>query len=538
MVDLSKELTVAIICGSKNPNQDLVLECLEKQDCEFTFIKIEHKYPMNVAFQAMLDECKTPYLIQVDNDMVLHLNSIKKMYDNFSGNASPENIVMDCYFLRDVHLDMNIYGIKIYKMDIFRKYPYKAGPSCEVEQLERMKKDGYDIRFKNDVMGEHSPHWTNEGIFERYYNLGEKFKLYRYIWTEQLPKKLFEMVKENPSEKNIFAFAGCLASVYSDSIMNEEKDFSKKRKEYGKLQAFLEEPHQATLYVGETCNFSCDFCMRQHSELEKAPDMTPELAEKVIGRFPNIKGICLCGFTETFTSKNLVPILQVLKRANKYVGIITNGSLITKRFNEIKGWYQPNYISVSLNAHNQEEHEKITHTKTWNTVLEGIKLVVNSNIDCYVSSVITLENIKHIPDFLKLVNSLGVKTVHLHNLLPHFANKEDDKYFWNNVLQREHQSLIDELKKLPEANIVKSWPILISNSGGKNACQFPWYSLSVNGNGSISYCNSVLPADKKFGSINDFVVWNSKQAQEFREKFCKKELPHCKMCFRNFDMGF
>lgn len=879
MVDLRDKLTVAFICGSDNdPNKKVTLQALANQECLFNLIKIEGFAPMSKAFQEMFDQCKTEYLIQIDSDMVMHPNAIKRMYDKIEGNNSPENIVMDCYLLRDVHLDMNIYGVKIYKMNIFRKYPFNMEhPSCEVEQLERMKKDGYDIRFQDEVLGEHSPHWTNESIFERYYNLGEKFKLFKYIWTEKLPKKLFDKIKENPTDLNIFAFAGALASIYSDKIMNEEKDFSKKRKEYGRLQSFLEQPHQATLYVGETCNFKCDFCLakgtkilnenflskniedikcgdiiigfnekklltktkvlatfqreadvyeitttkgkiittdkhpfmnhegkwitiqqilknnkiqtfrnnirflsnfvdfkenddyklgyingilqgdgnvgktifkekrrintytehqwislrvkdieiinrykkyldhfqinyterktnqkyiyklnknkhlnnvcvlngifvlrkkdfnklfsllkikynndflkgfisgmfdaegsytstitianfnknlnnflikilkkfnfeakitkkgirligglekeieffqffnpalnrkkefaytkckrltnakilnikklstktvynletdchtfwangfashncfRQHDEMEQAPDMTPEIATKVIAKFPDIKGICLCGFTETFTSKNLIPILKVLKSAGKFVGIITNGSLITRRFNEIHGWYKPDYISVSLNAHNAEEHEKITHTKTWNTVLDGIKMVVDSDIECYVSSVITLQNIKYIPEFLKLVNSLGVKTVHLHNLLPHFTNNGDNTYFWNNVLQIEHQNLIDELKKLPEANIVKGWPILIDKNGGKNACSFPWYSFSVNGNGSLSICNSVLPANKKYGNIDDYVIWNNQALQEFRDKFCNKELPHCKMCFRNFNMNF
>ena len=357
------------------------------------------------------------------------------------------------------------------------------------------------------------------------------------MWIEKLPKKLFDGIKKNPTDLNIFAFAGCLASIYSDKTMNEEKDFRKKRIEYGRLQSFLEEPHQATLYVGNVCNFKCDFCFNRYKKSEKYKDMTVDLTNKAIAKFPQIKGFCLCGFAEPLTSKNLISILIALKSANKFIGIITNGSLIIKRFNEISGWYKPDYISISLNAHNAQEHEKITATKTWNDVIEGIKRVVNSNIECYVSSVITQKNIKYIPEFLKLVKSLRVKTVHLHNLLPHFTNKKDDAYFWSNVLQIKHQSLVDELKKLPEADIVKKWPVLIDESGGRNACSFPWYSFSVNGNGSLSICNSVLPADQKYGNINDPVIWNNDELRKFRDDFCNQNLSHCKMCFRNFDMN-
>ena len=211
-IDLSQKLTVAFICGKQSdPNANLVLNSLQNQDCQFQLIKVLNVSPMSKAFQEMFDNCNTEYLIQIDSDMVIHPNAIKRMYDKIEGNNSPENIVMDCYLLKDVHLNMNIYGVKIYKMNIFKKYPFNTQhPSCEVEQLERMKNDGYDIRFQSEILGEHSPHWTNESIFERYYNLMEKFKIYRYIWTEKLPKKLIDKIKENPTDLNIYAFAGAL----------------------------------------------------------------------------------------------------------------------------------------------------------------------------------------------------------------------------------------------------------------------------------------------------------------------------------------
>lgn len=539
MTDLSDKLTVFVITCDGSVNYNTCISAINNQTCKFKLDIIKNYSPLSIAFQQMLDRCKTEYFIQIDDDMILNQNSVEKMYKFFEGNQSPTNISMDCYLLKDVHLQKNIYGVKIYKHWLFKKYPFDfSSPSCEVKQLNDMKQDGYDIRFKEEVMGEHSPHWTNEGIFERYFNLMSKFFLFRYQWMEKLPKQLMEMIKKDPSDKNIYAFAGALAGIYSDKIMNEEKDFRKKRKEYGRLQAFIEQPYQATLYMTSKCNHKCQFCFREHDEIEQAPDMTPEIVGKVLTKFPDIKGICVCGFGESLMSDNLIPVLQKLKSANKYVGIITNGSLITKRFNEICGWHQPDYISVSLNAHNQEEHEQTTGVKTWNSVIDGIKTVVNSPIECFVSSVVTLENIKHIPEFLKLVKGLGIKTVHLHNLLPHFASNGDNTYFWNNVLQEEHQYLIDDIKKLPESDIIKAYPVLISKNNSKSQCRFPFYSFAVNGSGSLSLCNSVLPCNKKYGNIDNFVIWNSEALQKFRDDFCDENLPHCKMCFRNFNMNF
>lgn len=534
MTNLSNRLTVFLITSGKDPNYQACLNALKNQDCKFKLNVIRDIRPMSKAFQEMLDRCTTPYYIQCDSDMILNRNAIKFMYDNIEGNHTKSKESMHAYMLRDVHLDMSIYGIKIYKYDNFKKYPYNLNhPSCEMEQLERMEKDGYFYNLKEQVVGEHSPHWTNETIFERYYNLMEKFKIYRYVWMEKLPNKLWEKLKTAPTKLNMYAFAGALSSIFSDKVMDEEKDFAIKRKDYGALLSYFDQPHQCTLYITYNCNHKCHFCYREHQDMQKAPDMTPEIVDTIRCKFPSIKGFCLCGFGEPLASPNLISILKKLKSANKYVGIITNGSLIKKKFSELCGWYKPDYISVSLNANTKEEHEKATGVKTFDKVIEGIKLLVKSPIPIYISSVVTTENLNKVPDLIRFVKGLGVKTLHLHNLLPHFDESKDNK-FWDLVLTTKYKRYIDQWKNLPESDIVKIYPTLIDKSGGQNACDFPWYSLAVNGNGDISYCNSVFPCNSKYGNIKDFVVWNSQAAKKFRDKFCKGNISHCRKCFRNW----
>jgi MoaA/NifB/PqqE/SkfB family radical SAM enzyme len=405
--------------------------------------------------------------------------------------------------------------------------------------MDRLRANGYDMDNVciEEVVGKHSPNWTNESIFERYYNLMEKFKLFRYVWLEKLPGMLMDIYHANPTPLNFYAVAGMLSSVYSDKTMEEEKDICIKRKDFKRVEGYLERPHQATVYMTSNCNFKCGFCYRQHDQVEKAPDFTVALANQLLCRFPTIKGVCICGFGEPLLSPNLVPVLQTLKSANKTVGLITNGSMLTEKLNTLVGWFSPDYISVSLNAHCKELHQKTTGTDTWDKVLDGIRVLTGSKIPCYVSSVMTTENLQYLPQFLRLVRSLGVQTVHLHNLLPHFRDDEDPE-FWKLVLTEEHQVHIDEMKKVPDAIVVKKWPTLINRTGGKQTCKFPWYMIGVNGKGSISICNSVYPCSaEKFGSLNDLVVWNSAKLQKFREDFVNKQISACKKCFRNCDWG-
>lgn len=529
MKDLSDYLTVFVIDAGINPNINACLNALKIQKIKFKLDIIKDYSPMSAAFQEMLNRATTPYFIQVDNDMIIHHNAIEIMFQGIV--QSDTKNCMDCYMLKDVHLQKNIYGIKIYKSEIFKKYPFNLNhPSCEVEQLARIKNDGYYYRTLPQVIGEHSPNWNEELIFERYYNLLEKFKLYNYQWIKDVPKMLVEKIKKDPSNLNIYALLGAISSIYSSQIIEEEKNIFIKRSNYSKIYAYLNPPTLCTLYMTDKCNYKCAFCNRQYDNISSSKDMNEDIVNIVLEKFPTVNGFCLCGFGETFLNKDIFKIISLLKSKNKYVGVISNGSLIKSKIEAIKN-NPPDYISISLNAHTQEEHETITKTKTWNDVLEGIAVLLKINIPIYISYVVTTENINKVPDFLKFVKTLGIKVVHLHNVLPH----SDDETFWKLVLQKEHEHVLNEYQKLPEADIVQKWPTLIDKSCGKQACGFPWYSFGVDGNGDLSICNSVLSTNNEmFGNIKDDVVWNSKKLQDFREKFCENKLEKCKLCFRNW----
>lgn len=530
--DLSKELTVFVITVGNNPNYDLCISALERQTVKFTLNIIKDYFPLSKAFQEMLNRCKTKYYIEVDEDMILYSDSIEKMYRSIKNTNN--NIAMISFKLLDIHLTFKIHGIKIYKYNILKKYPYNLKhPSCEIEQIERFKKDGYDLLIPDSIVGKHSPIWNEELIFEHYYNLMEKFKLYGYSWMGKLPNKLWNILQKNPTKINMYGFLGAFSSVFSDKTMNEEKDARLTRRDFMKTMTYFETPTQATIYVTSLCNFKCSFCYREHHIIEKSRDADINTVNQLLTRFPSIQGVCLCGYGETLLSPNLPFIIDTLRKANKTIGLITNGSLLKEKLPLLVD-HPPNYISVSLNSHNKELHEEITKTKTFNTVIEGIKLAVHFPIPIYVSSVVTSENIKYVPELLKLVKSLGVKTVHLHNLLPHFDEKNNEK-FWGLVLTEKYQEDIEIIKKLPEANIVKKYPVLIEKGKCKYTCQFPWKSIAVNGNGAISICNSVFPCnEKEFGNINNPTIWNSEKCQKFRDDFLNKKIEVCKKCFRNW----
>jgi glycosyltransferase involved in cell wall biosynthesis len=237
--DLKKDLTVFIIRSGENPNYSDCLNALKNQNCIFNIKEVVNVAPMSKAFQEMIDTCETEYYIQVDEDMILEENSIETIYESIK--SSDDNICNVAFKLRDIHLDFNIYGIKGYKHNILRNYPYNLEIiSCEVDQMMRLQNDGYETLLFGEVVGQHSPKWTNELIFERYFDLMEKWKVFKYDWLSELPSKLLQIFRNNPIDINLYALMGAFSSISSNNLIRKrEKNFMIKDENFEKTQQLL-----------------------------------------------------------------------------------------------------------------------------------------------------------------------------------------------------------------------------------------------------------------------------------------------------------
>jgi len=259
LLNLQDKLTVFVITVG-NPNFEDCLKALQNQTCKFKLEIIKNVYPISVAFQRMIDNCKTEYYIQVDEDMILFPYAIEKMYLTIE-NGNPFNykscdsefisrkkLNFVSFALKDPHLDMYISGIKIYRHSIFKQYPYDLKLfSCEFEQLQRvnMKHGGVLILELNEqnCMGLHSPKWNEYFIFQRYKNLMEKHLLYSWMgWVQELPIKFVYKFLREPTRINLFALFGLIAGILSDkSKLKGERDIrTYARKEFSNIIKFFE----------------------------------------------------------------------------------------------------------------------------------------------------------------------------------------------------------------------------------------------------------------------------------------------------------
>lgn len=218
MINLSTEVTVFLLTCKNNSNLLGCIESLTKQTANFNLKIIKNIFPLSKAKQTMIEECTTPYYIQLDEDIILKPNAIEILYNTIKKS----NNCMECFSLYDCHTKAIIQGIKIFNHSIFKKYPYNNLLGSEFEQLNRIKNNGFKYEIHNNIIGEHSPIWSPEEIFDRYFYLLKKHKYYRQFaggWTfDEYINKTLNLFRKNNSTVNLYAFLGALCG-----LLNNEK---------------------------------------------------------------------------------------------------------------------------------------------------------------------------------------------------------------------------------------------------------------------------------------------------------------------------
>jgi len=191
------------------------------------------------AFQAMLDQCETPYYVQVDEDMLLYPDAIQRLHDELRG--APDDIAFVVGYLHDVHLEQPVQGVKIFRHAIVRRYPFADVQSCELDQVDRLRADGFayrvlpagtersadDTEFPYAIVGLHGATHSPRSIYERFRTLEMARRKHprRFSHQERWPVMLVERFLERRNPLDFYALMGLLAGALSPTAARREKDF-------------------------------------------------------------------------------------------------------------------------------------------------------------------------------------------------------------------------------------------------------------------------------------------------------------------------
>ncbi len=247
--DLSREVT-GFLTTVGAPTFARCRRHLEEQDCHFRLEIIDHVAPMSAAFQRMLDDCRTPFFVQIDEDMLLYPEAIRTLHATLA--AAPEDLVMYAADLFDSHLERCIVGVKIFRHEIARRYPLASVDAFEKEQLARMEADGFRWRkatagrtpVAGQTLGVHDIGTEPERIYERYRHLALRAAERRggMRWFREIPSELLQRFFDHPSEANYYAVQGLIAgTLAADGRVQPARDHrdSDRTPEMERLHAFF-----------------------------------------------------------------------------------------------------------------------------------------------------------------------------------------------------------------------------------------------------------------------------------------------------------
>lgn len=284
--------------------------------------------------------------------------------------------------------------------------------------------------------------------------------------------------------------------------------------------------------------------------------MLPEDFKIMLGRIEKaVKKADYFGFSsfEALLNKHLFEMMEEVLKVNPKIKFpfLSNAMLLTEGVIEKLKVLPVTEINISLDGLYKETVEAFKTGVDYNKILLAIqKLNKHGMMDrVAVTFVAHKNNIAELPDYVNFVNSLGVKTVYLNNLMS-FTGMHKDMYLYTQEGNTDAQKIFNEAISRVKKNGQKIWlPHLTPKVSG---CTQPEV-LFINSNGDVAPCDylAVSTPFEYFGShktskpviygnvLRDDVmeVYRSARAAAFRKTHRNGNLPdECDHCIDGYGL--
>ncbi|MFW9971123.1 MAG: radical SAM/SPASM domain-containing protein [Candidatus Odinarchaeota archaeon] len=186
-------------------------------------------------------------------------------------------------------------------------------------------------------------------------------------------------------------------------------------------------PYSAQIELTLRCNGKCPFCsIHSLPESILGYDMSTDQIKSLIDQIADL-GVLSLSFTggEPTLRKDLPELIYYTGVVHDFMnGIASNGYLLPKLFKEqkIRGL---DYVLLSLDYPTAELHDKIRGIKTFDRVIESIKLAKLNDIKPIISTVVMKDNIHLLDEICELSERLGcsIELYPCEDIIRDFPNK-------------------------------------------------------------------------------------------------------------------
>jgi len=374
-------------------------------------------------------------------------------------------------------------------------------------------------------------------------------------------RKVFEILINNPLSGSVGAFNYLRQKIFLDGIFKG---------------GYSLPPTIIVIEVTYKCNLRCKTCwFYGNSGIIKDKKIEEGLnfkqLKKLVDEVAWFRPYIYLTGGEPLINKNSVDFINYAKRKGLVVGIVTNGTLLTKENSERLINIGLDFITVSIDGP-EKIHNKIRGFKCFEKSMEGIKNILEIRrrknkkfpvvtLNCTISDY----NYEYLEEIVNIGENLGVdiialqhpcfllkKTIKAHHAVFKSLFKTSENLvngFENDsALKIDVQKLykiIDKIKKKKknvDLRLFQDFPFeqmkdyYEKEIATNNRCINPWYSATIKPNGDVSPCLGYV-----VGNINDgsfMKIWNNQKFRSFRKILKqKKYFPGCIRCcafFLNF----
>jgi hypothetical protein len=179
-------------------------------------IVIDNVQPFYKALNLGVARVKTKFYVQVDADMILDATCFEDLR-----KAMSDNVAMASGQLRDP-LEGRIYGIKIYRTECCRSFPFRDTMAPGDEFYHEIIEDGWQVvnrvlKFSGEsedqwhTLGDHQPLYTPHYAYSKYLVLGRR---YRYRKRYKVLRKRFQRLHHSNHSASLIAQIGLAQGIF------------------------------------------------------------------------------------------------------------------------------------------------------------------------------------------------------------------------------------------------------------------------------------------------------------------------------------
>ncbi|MCA9870310.1 MAG: SPASM domain-containing protein [Anaerolineae bacterium] len=193
-------------------------------------------------------------------------------------------------------------------------------------------------------------------------------------------------------------------------------------------------PRVVFIEVTNRCNLLCETCPRTYFTREPIRSLRYDEFVVIADQFPEMQRAVLHGIGEPMLNRDLPQIIAHLKQRDVEVLFNSNGTLLTQSWQEALVQSGLDEFRCSIDGAEPETYARIRGANLLHKIEEGLAGLMRSKARLQASTprvsiwcVATRENLRELPDLVRLAARLGVPEVYVQRMV-YFGSEPDDQY--------------------------------------------------------------------------------------------------------------